>query len=361
MKTKLLRFCVLSLMLYLAAPAAAETEYGRGYDVYTTAAGVALHGDVLLMTWPAGANRDERHLVAVDVADPAEPVVLGQLALEGFPQDLVIADDLAYIVNGRDLLVVEIADLASLRLRHALRIDDDPLKGPQGIALGDNTAWLACRGGGIKAVDVSDADAPRIVAAVDVDAFVRGVGVVDDRLYVAGDTRGLFVFDIATPSQPEQLHHVPATEGSIGRVRVHDDVAHLAAGNLLVANVLLGNPASPQWAGATADRELLTAYFGSYAHALDVGEMDDHETGETRVIAVVADGESGLIVADVSELANPHYLGGIKGNGGPQVATGVVLRQITAYVVDESFGLRVVDVSDPEAPTPLGEGVDLTQ
>ena len=80
------KFLIL-LRLSLAAVSAAVTagvpEYGRGYDVYTTSSSAVLSGKTVFLTWPAGANRPERYLVAVDVADAATPKLLDKLALDG--------------------------------------------------------------------------------------------------------------------------------------------------------------------------------------------------------------------------------------------------------------------------------------
>ena len=73
----------LSLSALATAVAADVPEYGRGYDVYTTSSSAVLRGKTVFLTWPAGANRPERYLVAVDVADAATPKLLDKLALDG--------------------------------------------------------------------------------------------------------------------------------------------------------------------------------------------------------------------------------------------------------------------------------------
>ena len=350
-----------SLFLGLAlSPAFAEPPpYGRGFDVYTTSSGIALSGNTLLLTWPAGANQAERFLVSVDVSDPAQPALRDRLALEGFPQDLAIDGSRAYVVNGRDLLVVDIADPAVLRLIHSLRIDDDPLRGPQGIALAGNTAWLACRRGGIRAVDLTDPAAPRIAGALELPAFVRGVTVDGERLYAAADTLGVYSVDIATPAEPRLLHHTPAPAGCVGRIRLHDGYAYLAAGNILAATLSLADPARPQWLGATAERGVMSPFYGGYAHDLAVVEDTVAAHNGRRTLIVAADGESGLIVADMTRPDTPRFLGAVLGEGlgGAYIATGLAVAGNMVYLVDQSFGLRLVDITRPEAPIQVGEGL----
>ncbi len=358
------KFLIL-LRLSLAAVSAAVTagvpEYGRGYDVYTTSSSAVLSGKTVFLTWPAGANQLERYLVAIDVTDPATPKLLDKLALDGFPQDLALAGDRAYVVNGRDLLIADITDPAALRLEHRLRIDDDPVRGPQGIALAEGMVWLACRRGGIKAVECRDDQAPRIAGGADVPAFVRGVTVVGNLLYAAGDTRGVFAFDVAESATPRLRHHEPAPAGCIGRIAVHDGIAYLAAGNLLAATLSLAVPSQPQWLGATEDRDVMSPFYGGFAHDLAVTTYDCTETGVSRTLAVVADGESGVIVADVSRPEAPRFLGAvlIEGLGSAYVATGLALAGNMVYLIDQSFGLRIVDISRPERPLQIGNGLEL--
>ncbi len=361
MKLRIFALFSLALAAVSAAVAADVPEYGRGYDVYTTSSSAVLSGNTLFLTWPVGANRSERYLVAIDVADATAPKLLDKLALDGFPQDLAIDDDRAYVVNGRDLLVVDIADPAALRLQHRLRIDDDPLLGPQGIAMADGIIWLACRRGGIKAVELGEDQTPRVTGGIEVPAFIRGVTVAGHRLYAAGDTRGVFVFDVKDHANPSLLHHEPAPGGCIGRIRIHDGIAYLAAGNFLVATLSLADPSQPQWLGATENRDVMSPFYGGYSHDLVVTTHDCAETGVSRTLTVVADGESGLTVADVSQPETPRFLGAVlsEGLGGAYVATGLAVDGTTVYLIDQSFGLRLVDISRPQLPVQIGNGLEL--
>lgn len=352
----------LSLVFCFVQATAGDDVYGEGYDVYVTAGALAFHGEHgLLMTWPAGAGKSDRALLAVDVRDPAAPRLRDRLTVDGFPQGLAVHGDRAYVVNGRDLLVVDITDGGTLALRARLRIAADPVRGPQGIAVAGETVWLACRSGGIKAVDVSDPGEPRITGAADVDGFVRDVAVADHLLYAAADTRGIFVFDIETPSAPRKITRLPMPRGGAGRLRIMDRGAYIAGGNVLLGSLSLENARQPEWIGATEDRHVFTPYFGSYACDLDVGNVECPDTGNRFTVAVVADAEGGLIVSDISRPERPAYLGALKGGDGPDIATGVVLRDTLAYVSDESHGLRVVDISRPHAPQPLGKGLNLSE
>ncbi len=369
MKTKLFKsikrssiVSALSLIFCFVQATVGDEVYGEGYDVYVTAGAVTIHDEnILLMTWPAGANKTDRALFAVDIRDPAAPRLRDRLTLDGFPQGLAMQGNHAYVVNGLDLLVVDVGNAGSLTVRSQLRIAEDPVYGPQGLAVAGETVWLACRRGGVKAVDVSDPDNPQVVGETDADAFVREIAVVDGTLYAAADTRGIFVFDVETLSAPRKITRLPMPRGGAGRLRIMDQVAYIAGGNVLVGSLSLENAREPEWLGSTEDRHVLSPYFGSYACDLDIGTVECRETGGQLALTVVADAEGGLIVSDVSRPESPAFLGALKGGDGPDIATGVVLRDNLAYVTDESYGLRVVDVSRPHAPKPVGTGLNLRE
>ncbi len=345
-----------ALLTVLKAPAAdvpTPPPYGRGFDIYTSSAGMALSGTVLYMTWPSGPNAPERWLIALDVANPRQPTLLGRLSLDGFPQGVAVAGSHAFVVNGLDLLVADIAKPASPVLANRLAIADNPLFGPQGIAVKGTMAYLACRRGGVKAVDISNPRDPKVVATREVAGFARDVSVVGDCLYVANDARGVQVLDIRKPGEPRDMGRVAAPQGCIGHVRVDGQTAYLAGGDIAVASLSLKDPSRPKWLGGTSDRHVHSPYFGGYSHDIALVRA----AGSDKLYACAADGESGLIVLDVTQPAAPAFAGATMVGVG--LLTGVCGQGTTVFVYDDSYGLRVVDVTMPTNPVVMGEGVRL--
>ncbi len=356
-------FSLFLLGAFLASVTRAEPEnYGQGYDVYTTASGVGVSAQTLFMTWPAKAGRLDRRLVAVDVSQPLAPTFRGALSLRGFPQDLTLSGNRAYVVNGRDVSAIDISRPQSMRSVAELTVSEDPLYGPQGIDRQGDNLWLACRRGGIRSVRIVG-DKLESLATLELPGFVRDVSVAGTLLYAAGDTMGLFVVDISRADTPRLVRRIPMDEGCAARLRIQDGKAYVAAGNLLVAVFDLSDPRHPRLLGSADSRGRMSPFFGNYAHDLRVIALPGNAENDpvARPFVVVADGEGGLIVVDVGDSDVPRFAGAVMGAGigGAFVATGLELYGTTALVVDQSYGVRAFDVSRPEAPRSIGEGLKL--
>lgn len=377
---------VLGIGLGRVATADEETlAYGEGFDVALTSSGIVLKDDVVYMTWPSGARKAERFLAAIDVSDVGRPKLLSKLPLPGFPQDLAVAGSHAYVVNGRALLVIDVSNPASMKLAGRLAVSEDPMAGPQGIDVSGAVAYLACRRGGVRAVDISKPDKPEVVSACKTAGFAGDVTASGDMLYVACGAKGLQVVDIADPHNLRTGRRMEAPSGVVGGIAIADDVGILAGGDTLVACVAKENGQRPTWLGSTDDRHVLSPFYGSYAFDVAILETgsagNEAQPGAGRprpvrngggppspfeggpqsgvVYACVADGEGGLIVADVSDPTAPRFAGALiedLGLGG-HMFTSLCMQGDTVYMNDDSYGLRVVNVSTPAEPKLLGEGL----
>lgn len=340
----------------------ATPPYGRGSDVHTTSGALAIEGDLLAAVWPAGPARPARWLALADVTDAARPGLLGRIELEGFPQDVVLHGEHALVVNGLDLLVIDISNPRAPALAAKLAVAQDPMEGPQGIDVAGTTVYLACRRGGVKAVDIRDPRQPRLAAALALPGFVRDVAAAGDCLYAACDTRGVQVVGLHADGTLRDLGRVPAPDGVIGRVRIGGGIAYLAAGNLAVACLSIEKPEHPFWLGATGDRHIHSAFFGTYCHDLAWRREPGKDGMEERLLAFTADGETGMLVYDVTRPGAPRYLAALNDDpraGKIGTVTAIVLKGSQAILLDDRFGLLVADVSDPARPRLVGPGLAL--
>jgi hypothetical protein len=288
------------LALLLAATGLCADEasaYGAKDDLLPGGAGIAVKGGIVFTTAGAESFAKAKRLVAIDVANPAAPKVVSSVELKGFPQDLALAGNIAYVVDGMRLVAIDIANPAAMRIVYETAVADAPEYGLQGIVLDGNDAYLACRRKGVVTVDISKPEAPVVKAAV-ATPFSRGVALCQVAgktfLVSADDTQGLNVILGNRIVASQRLKR-----GSAARVRVDGDKVFVANGGsfLAVFTMAPDGKLSPHAEFTTVPDG---GYYGSYAYdVLPVGKY-----------AVLAAGENGILPVDLSDPAKPFAVVG---------------------------------------------------
>jgi len=191
------------------------------------------------------------------------------------------------------------------------------------------------------------------------------VAVVDELAYVSLDDGGLLIVDVRRGSEPAVLGSI-RFRGS-GPVAVHGRWAFLGVAGLQVIDV--SNPANP---GLAAQYDLGSvrslAVSGRHVYALSDTALTVLDAGNGSVPALVASvpqdgegrklvvsGERGCIAGgvtlqlyDLQDPTHPVKAGALSWEDGAPILD-VAVSGAAAYVIDDT-GLRVVDVSDAEAP-----------
>lgn len=343
---------VLAAVLATVSVAAADAPaYGAKDDLLPGGAGMAVRDGVVFTTAGAESFAKAKRLVAIDVANPAAPKVVSSVELKGFPQDLALAGNIAYVVDGLRLVAIDIADPAAMRILSELPITDVPEEGPQGIVLDRTLAYLACRRKGVVSVDVSKPAAPVVKATV-ATPFSRGValGKVAGKTYLisADDTRGLNVIlgDRIVASHPLK-------QGSAARVRVAGDRVFVANGGACLAVFTLApdGQLAPHAALAAFPG---SAYYGSYAY-------DVLPSGNRAYLAA---GESGILTVELSDPARPVCTGEHKVAGTPLIRA--LIRDgdrlfVNGGTMDGRTRFFTFNVEDGAVPQPLGNPLDLSE
>ncbi len=227
-------------------------------------------------------------------------------------------------------------------------------------------------GAGLLTLDVSNPADPTRLGAVGLPAVVRGVDESGGHTYVTvsvGYDGSLQVLDTSDPTEPQPLGSYLLDDP--GAVEVRGNLAYVAVGwGLLVLDV--SNPANPTPAGwrtlpgwprdvtVRGDHSYVAA--GSYFHVVDVSNPANPQLeaslSTSQATGVDASGDlvylataNTLRVIDVSDPAFPAWSGFVD-TGGPCLDVTVVGE--LAYVADGGYGVTVVDVSVPGAPSVLG-------
>jgi hypothetical protein len=238
-----------------------------------------------------------------------------------------VRGDRAYLAIGPRVVVLDVADPAN-----PVRLGQSPVLPnyiPGTQVVGDY-AYLACAYGDFQIVDVSDPAAPAWVGGCDIGNDARDVAVSGDYAYVVEGFRvegnpDLVVVDVSTPSAPHVVGACPISGGNGWHVALAGQYAYVTSscGGLDVIDI--SNPAAP----------------------IRVASVPVGCSGAIEIVGTLAYVEAGgLNIVDISNPLAPARIGRCP----IDVASGVAVIGDDAYVTSYFDGLVVVDISDPRAP-----------
>lgn len=274
-------------------------------------------------------------LMIFDVSFPANPIAEGGARTpNGGIADLAVRGELAYLACGAGgVQIVDISDPRALFTRGRMPATG----GASGIVEEDGLVYLANGGGGLEIIDVADPDAPMSVGTLETPGTAMNVVLTGDRAFVADWGGGVQAIDIARPAAPVLMASFePELDGRVHDLAIAGDTAYVATPSgfqiIGVADV-----------SATVNR-------GRF-DAPRAGEREEPGTVSELVVdgplVYVAGGYPGLHVVDVSNPLEPE-LRATYATG--DNTTGVVRAVSTLYVAAGKAGLQLIDISDPDRP-----------
>ncbi|MCF8086657.1 MAG: Ig-like domain-containing protein [Desulfotignum sp.] len=274
-------------------------------------------------------------LLIIDVATPAAPKLLGKFVDYdlGLFQGVAVIDNTAFIAAGeKGVIAVDVTDPETPVLLDTLLTSGKAYN----ITAVDQTLYVADWRGGVQMIDATEPADLRLAGSVDTPGWAYDLAVEDNTAYVADEWKGLRLIDISSPTPP------PA----IGRMDTGpvDDVSGLAdndtsaldlVGNLAYVTDLnyglriidISDPAQPQLVGSAAAASPL------------------HEVAVIDDVAYVANEESGLQLLNVSDPADPQFFAAIDTPGS---AMRFVIQDDTAFLADGNSGLQIIDIKDSQ-------------
>jgi hypothetical protein len=327
---------------------AAPVQVWEDYRAFT--GGIKVVDDILYIPYLRGPALGGLELF--DVSNPESPTTLG---LE--PDDL---GEAIAVANGKVYMTASLGPPDPVTLGRygfaAIDVADpsDPVRIGRATSLGTSIelagklAYVAAPG--MTVVDVSDPAAPRRRGSIGA-AVVDDLTIYEGRAYLAAGFQGLQVVDLSVLDTPAEVGFAAAALDPLSGMRptdvaVSDGVAYMTLGWLYRYD----SPGSFRTFDVTNPREpLALGSVDTTTPALDV----ELEAG----FAYVAADRGGLQVFDVTTLSAPTAVGNLALPG--STAKVAVVGGI-AYAVDRGIwgesgvALRVLDVSEPSAPTELG-------
>ena len=221
-----------------------------------------------------------------------------------------------------------------------------------------NLVYLAAAEEGVRILDTSDPQKPRLVSSLFTPGYVHAVAVSGDRAFIAGGNAGLLVADV---SKPEDIGSA-VSKGKIGEdtldVTFANDLVYLADGQLGIKIVNFPQPLAPGLVGQLA------------------------LPGSARGIAAVgsnlfaATGDGGFWIVNIANPVSPAILGGYKAPGGEARQVSILLvnsaaetnpavdryaavwgeptTRVYALLAYGLGGLHILDVTNPVNPQVVG-------
>ncbi len=173
----------------------------------------------------------------IDISTPSQPVIvssspdsIGYGGDCGTALGVTVIGDTAFMISSSDGL--KVIDVSTPSQPVIIGSVDTPGGGDTYIGIGmtviGNTAFVADRGG-LQVIDVSTPSQPVIIGSVETPGSASGVAVIDDTAFVADWDAGLQVIDVSTPSHPVIISSLD-TPGYACDVTVSGDTVYVADG-----------------------------------------------------------------------------------------------------------------------------------
>lgn len=271
-------------------------------------------------------------LQVIDVTDPTAPQILGDLPTSGPCNHVIMSNGMAYATTAGAFYAVDLADPAHPLVVKTIRVDGTLHElanwGNNVYIAGDQPELSVWMNGAIHIITLGSDFWLTPLGNIETSGWASDVAVAGAYSYVADWSAGLTVIDCSDPADP-QLIATEDTPGSARGVVISGTHAYVADGECGLQVIDVANPQNP----------------------VIVGSIDTQGTANRIVVsgtrAFIADGLRGLRIFDVSDPANPTALPGVETPGD---ACGVAVSGNRAYVADYAAGLQIIDIADPQNP-----------
>jgi hypothetical protein len=341
---------------------------------------VDVEGNLAFLT-----NTQTGGVTILDISQPTSPQpVYSFPPSSGGGGDVFAAEDLAYIARGEfGFAIYDVTNPAA-----PIEVGGySPMSYAWAIVVADGYAYLLDHSGGGKddeeshlvIFDVSDPSQPTYVTTFEDPLFGMSLTIEAGRAYLGDGSQasdGMVIVDVSDPAHPARLGEAPWLAAPHG-ICIQAGLAYTALGHMGLAVVDVMDPANPSprstWyeAKVPLDCALLLepdgviAYVSDYSYGLRIMDLSVPETpmplGECALpgtpmglvrfgaYVMVACGDAGLQVIDVTDLEEPHLAGAASGDCLDVIESGGLL-----YAAAGHDGLRVFDPLDPTCPREIG-------
>lgn len=270
----------------------------------------------------------------IDISNPAAPASIATVAGSGsgYAEGINVSSPYAYLANGANVTIFDISTPASPVIAGTFEGSDWV---QDAVARGNNL-YVCEWGVGIEVVDISNPAAPTLITtfANDKNADIMFDG---DFGYIASREFGVTVIDVSTATAPV-LVNTFTTQGVVRKV---------SYGAINLSGTITGHVFTAEVSGVGAVDVSAAATGMAYSGLVAVQAPADGIAYSANVIgttAYVPYGSGGMRILDVTNPGSMTELGHFTlGTNSRKV----VLKDGIAFLADKSFGVFVLDVSDP--------------
>jgi len=274
------------------------------------------------------------YLQIVDFSDPQYPIEIGRVILPSMPRDIIINSDYAFVATGESgLHIIDISDVENPFETGFFEVDG----WTESVAVDGDYAYVldgSTFSSEIKIVNISDVYNPIEVGTFQTGGSTKGIYILGEYAYVTDMFEGLYVIDISSPTEPIEVGNIEELANSNPYdVIVRGNYAYVAAfSRFFVIDV--SDPSNPIQEGSID--------IGPCQHARCVDLVGEY--------AYVANSSYGLYVIDISNPIDPTTVSLRSGN-----PHSISISGERAYIVEENYGISALDISNPQNLTISGQ------
>ncbi len=283
-------------------------------------------------------------LVIVDVHEPDNPIQVGSFQIDVYQFiSVVITAPYAYVGysywDGTDdgMLVIDVSDPANPSEVAHINIFRSAIN----IFIAGNYAYVA--DGGLTIFDITDPTVPVEISTFDTPGSAQDVYVAGKYAYIADNTSGLCIVDIGHPNLPQMVGSLD-TPGVANSIQVAGNYAYIADYNAGLRVIDVYDLAAPvedsYYQDSTLQSSRAIEVQGNYAYVADSG--GDYFGDAPK---------PGFRIFDISNVASPLEIASLNT---PYTIYDLAVVDDYAYLAAGDGGLRIIDVSDPSHPNPVG-------
>jgi len=246
------------------------------YETGTYATGVVVSGTVAYVpTYLSGMDPHDLHIV--DISDPLHPARLATVDTDGVFREVAVQGQYLYAADEWGLRVIDVADPSAPEEIGFALIGGEQDQASDGVTVDGRWAYVAVAEAGMYVFDIATPSEPRLVAIFDPPGGVTSIAVSAGVAYLSNCFEGLRVVDVSQPASPVEMGYVD-TPGYSMAVALSGNRAYVSDGGGGLQAVDISDPTSP----------VLVDSYDTEGFAWHAAVMDGH--------LYVADSHGGLVI-----------------------------------------------------------------